>query len=315
MNQILYVETKKNKKKKIKKNKPVDIKKVTKFFAISIIIIGIIITGQQLYSIFTNMNNNKELKPQEEKIKPSVNIERKEDDIEIQVQHIKAISSIIYKWNEEEEKIIEGNNRSSINEIISLPFGTNTLNIKVVDVEGTQTEYQKEYIVDGDGKPIIDLSLTKENTIKISARDVKSLKYIEYTWNNSKKTKIEANKENLQLIEKEVEIPIGQNTLKVEAVNTNDVITTKELQIKGVKNPNITLTKEEGYVVIKVEDEVELDRLEYTLNGQKYRIKLKDKNYTSVQYKLKLEQGENILEVKAVNKDGGTKEQKGRANN
>ncbi|MCI9017112.1 MAG: hypothetical protein HFJ53_08150 [Clostridia bacterium] len=315
MNQILYVETKKNKKKKIKKNKPVDIKKVTKFFAISIIIIGIIITGQQLYSIFTNMNNNKELKPQEEKIKPSVNIERKEDDIEIQVQHIKAISSIIYKWNEEEEKIIEGNNRSSINEIISLPFGTNTLNIKVVDVEGTQTEYQKEYIVDGDGKPIIDLSLTKENTIKISARDVKSLKYIEYTWNNSKKTKIEANKENLQLIEKEVEIPIGQNTLKVEAVNTNDVITTKELQIKGVKNPNITLTKEEGYVVIKVEDEVELDRLEYTLNGQKYRINLKDKNYTSVQYKLKLEQGENILEVKAVNKDGGTKEQKGRANN
>lgn len=304
MNQILYVENK-------KRNQPANIKTVVLFFSIAIIVLGVILVGQGSYAMIIR-HQEEQNKINSQEAKPQVNINKEEDDIVIEVKHDKAIDKIIYQWNNEEQKTILGNNKTNLKETISLPFGTNMLNVKVIDINGKEAEYQKEYVIDGDGKPVIELVLTKDNKIKITAKDTKSLKYIVYTWNNGQETKIEANPQDLKIIEKEVEIPLGQNTLKVEALNKDDIVTTKELDVKGVKSPKIDLAKEGENLVIKVQDDTGIERIDYTINGKPYRIDVSSKNYTSLEYKQKMEPGESLFVVKAINKDGGEKEVSGK---
>jgi len=294
MNQILQTENKKN-------NGPVEIGKVIKFFVVAIIIFAIILIGIGVYHLITQNNNQTPTQPIEQA--PEVNIDREEDDIVIEITHNKPIAKILYNWNDEEENIIEGNNQTTISERISLPYGTNTLNLTVTDINGIETKFQKEYVVEGDGKPVIELKLTQDNKIKITAQDASNLKDIIYSWNDGEQTKIEATGEDLTKVEQEVEIPLGQNTLKVQATNINNVTTTKELQVKGVKKPVLSFKKEGDYLVIKAEDEVGMKVIDYTLNGQKYQINYGNKKV--IEYKQLLEKGENNLEVKAENQDGG----------
>ena len=301
MNQILQTENKKN-------NGPVEIGKVIKFFVVAIIIFAIILIGLGIYHLVTQ---NKEQIPTEPTIQeqtPEVNINREEDDIVIDVTHNKPILEIVYNWNEEEENTIQGNNKTSISERISLPYGTNTLNMTVIDINGVETKFQKEYVVEGDGKPVIELKLTSNSKIKITAQDKSNLSYITYSWNNGEQTKIEANSEDLTKIEQEIEIPLGQNTLKVQAVNINEQITTKELEVKGIKKPVLNFKKEGDYLIIKAEDEVGMKVIDYTLNGKNYQINYGNKKV--IEYKQKLEKGENNLVFRAENQDGGITEKK-----
>ena len=301
MNQILQTENKKS-------SGPIEINKIVKFFAVAILIFGIILIGLGLYSYISN--NKQEEKTIQENLKPEVDITKQEDNILIQVTHNVAISQIIYKWNEEEEKIIEGENKTSLSKTLELPFGTNTLYLRVVDINGKETVFQKEYIVDGDGKPVVELTLTKDYKIKITVQDAVGLKYINYTWNNGEKTKVEANMENITIIEETVEIPLGQNTLTVDAVNTSDVITTKELEVKGVKRPVVTFAKEGDYLIIRAEDEDAMKIVTYTLNGQKYQLNFGEVKV--IEYKQEIPKGESTLELTAENKDGGITQKKAR---
>ena len=96
---------------------------------------------------------------------------------------------------------------------------------------------------------------------------------------------------------------MGQNTLKVQAVNTNNVSTTKELEVKGIKKPVLAFQKDGNYLVIKAEDEVGIKVISFILNGQKYQINYGDKK--SIEYRQLLQPGDNTFEVTVENKDGG----------
>lgn len=299
MNQILQVEK--------EKKGPIEIHKVAIFFAIACIIFGIILVGQGVYSLLTK-DTTTEQTPLEEQ-KPNVNIDRTEDNLILNVVHTKAISEIVYRWNNEQEQTIEGNDQTSISEEIHLPFGTNTLYLTIIDSEGNKTEYVKEYVLDGNGKPVIELLLTKENQIRIKVQDSIGLKYIRYTWNNGNYATVEANIENLKLIDELVDIPLGQNTLRVEAVNTKDIISNKELEVRGVRLPVVTLRQDGNYLVIRAEDEEAMKIVKYTLNGQSYQINFGEVKV--IEYRQELQQGENKIELQAENKDGGIREIKG----
>ena len=301
MNQILQVEN----KKKEKGSKPAEINNVIIFFAIAILLFGTILLGQSVYSMIMNPKQEESSSSIQEE-KPQVNIERKEDNIEIKIEHSKAITKIEYHWNEEEIQTIDGQNKTIIEQTIELPVGTNILQLTVTDISGKETTFQKEYIVEDKGKPTIDLTLTQNNKIKIIAKDERALQYIIYQWNNETSKTVEVNNREPKQIELELEIPQGQNTLKVEALNSENEVTTKELQVKGVKQPKVELTKEGDYLVIKVQDETGLKLVEYTLNGQVYEIALDGR--TSMQYKQKLEKGKNQIHLKAYNKEEGITE-------
>ena len=295
MNQILQTENAKNKG-------PVEIGKVIKFFVIAIIIFAIILIGLAIY----NLVINKEEPPVEDTptvFYPDIQITKQESTVLIQVTHNTGISKIVYNWNEEEHYTIEGENNTFVSKEVDLPFGTNTLNITVTDINGEETRFQKEYVVDGDGKPVIELKLTKDYKIKIKVQDAMGLQYINYSWNDEEAKKVEVNSETPNIIEQIVEIPVGQNTLKVEAVSIADVITTKQLEVKGIKRPTLSFKKQGDYIIIKAEDEVGMKVVDYTLNGQKYQINFGNKKV--IEYKQKIEKGENTMEIRAENQDGG----------
>jgi len=298
VNQILQTEIKKN-------NGPVEIGKVIKFFVVAIIIFALVLIGLGGYYLISNKNENtNQIENPQMSTKPSINITKQENNtILLEVTHSVAISKILYNWNGEEDSTIEGETSTSLSKEIDLPFGTNTLNLTVIDINGEETRYQKEYVVDGNGKPVIELKLTKDYKIKIIVQDSIGLQYINYSWNNDEPTKVEVNAETPNKIEKTVEIPIGQNTLKVEAVSQSEVVTAKELDVKRVKGPDLSFKKQGDSIIIKAEDEVGLKVIDYTLNGQKYQINYGNK--TVIEYKQQIEKGENHMEIRAENQDGG----------
>lgn len=300
MNQILQTES--------KKSSPVEINKVVMFFAIAIIILGIVLVGQGSYAMITGTKEKENT--QIETQVPEVNIQRTEENILISITHTKPITSVTYYWNNESEQTIETNNNLVISEEISLPFGNNTLNLTVIDEDGNETNYTKEYVLDGEGRPVIELLLTKENKIRIKVQDAKGLKYIRYTWNSGNYVTVQANVDNLKLIDELAEIPLGQNTLRVEAVNADDMITTKELEVKGVRRPVVSLRQEGSQLIIRAEDEVAMKVVNFTLNGQKYQINFGEVKV--IEHKVDLKQGENRIELSAENKDGGITEVKGK---
>ncbi len=157
---------------------------------------------------------------------------------------------------------------------------------------------------------MIELLLTKENKIRIKAQDAQGLKYIRYTWNSGNYATIEANVDNLKLIDEFVEIPLGQNTLRVEAVNINDMITIKELEVKGVRRPVVSLRQDGHQLVIRAEDEEAMKVVNFTLNGQKYQINFGEVKV--IEHRIDLQQGENRIQLSAENKDGGITEVNGR---
>ena len=295
MNQILQTEKRKEKN-------PVEIGKIVKFFVVAIIIFAIILIGIGVYYIVTNNNIIKGQEQVTETL-PDVKIEKQEDKVLIQVNSKLAISKIVYNWNEEQNSTIEGENRTNFTETIDLPYGTNMLNVTIVDINGKETKFQKEYIVEGDGKPVIELKLTAENKIKITVEDKNDLQYINYSWNNEEPQKIEANADNKNLIEQIIDIPLGQNTLKVEAINTKNITASKELEVKGIKSPTLSFKKRGDILIFRAEDETGIKIIDYTLNGQRYQIDYGNK--TVVEYEQQIQKGENYMEITAENQDGG----------
>lgn len=298
MNQILQTELNKNKG-------PIEIKKIIIFFAIAIAIFAIILIGLGIYKIVSNNQNDYTDESQQTEEVPNVEITKQDDNtVLIEITGNIAITKIVYNWNDEESQTIDTQNNTTVSETIDLPFGTNTLNLTVVDTNGKETKYQKEYVVDGDGKPVIQLKLTIDYKIKITVQDAASLKNISYAWNNDDATLVEADQEDASIIEETVEIPLGQNTLKVTATNINDVTVTKELEVKGVTRPTLSFQKDGDYLIIKAEDETGLKVVDYTLNGQKYQLNYGNK--TVIEYRQAIEKGESYMEITAENQEGAT---------
>lgn len=304
MNQILQVEKEKNKG-------AIEIGKIAIFFAIACIIFGIILVGQGVYAIIAKEEEQVQ-QPNINQEVPKITINQIEENLNIYIEHTKTILKLQYHWNDEQEQTIEINAQTTVSKDISMPIGENTLYLTVVDSTGKETKYEKQYILEQSKKPVVELLLTKENKIRIKVEDTIGLRYIRYTWNNGNYVTIEANIENLNLIDELVEIPLGQNTLRVEAVNTQNIITTKELEVKGVRIPTVTLRQEGHALVIRAEDQDAMKSVRYTLNGQSYKIDFGEVKV--IEYRQQLQQGENRIELIAENKDGGIREVKGICN-
>ena len=138
MNQILITGD-----EKIKEKKVLPIKGVTALFAICIIILGICMISGSVYA------KEKINQVVEANTKPQVDIERNDDDntIEIKVKHNRGISKIVYRWNNEEETVIDGKNRKDVTEKIDLIGGENTLTVTITEENGQSVTYEKQYKV------------------------------------------------------------------------------------------------------------------------------------------------------------------------
>ena len=145
MNQILITgEEKVQVKKEKKEKKVVPINGIVSFFAITIIILGICMISGSVYA------KDKINSVVEANAKPQVEINRNDEDntLEINVKHIRNITKIVYRWNDEEETVLYGKNGESsknVSETIDLIGGKNTLSVGITEENGETLTYEKTY--------------------------------------------------------------------------------------------------------------------------------------------------------------------------
>ena len=300
MNQILQVqETRRN-------SNPVDTKKIVLFFAVCLIIFGLILLGQGAYTVYQNKQNEK-VQPstppgsgsvqEPEDIAPTVTLTKTEDNkLIINVDSQNAISHIIYNWNSDVSTTLDETGKTNIEEIIDIPVGENILNISVIDSNGIETKEQETFVIE-QSKPVIELSVVG-NDIKITVNSEIELSYVTYKWNSETEVKDDMKTyENKSKFEKQLEIPKGQNTLKIVAVDKNENKTEKSQEIKGVaklKNPTVKVEGE--YIFFTFEAEENMKTVEFIFNGQNFLMNTDTFGTTKVvKYRVKMVNGWNYL--------------------
>ena len=306
MNQILStsmpMDNKKKKEKKVNTN-PVAIKSILKFFAIAMLIFGIFTIGTGAYAVFKNQSDQ-----QEQNLEPSISIENKDEEtILLKVVHKKNIAKLEYRWNDEESTVVNGNNGKYIEKQIKVPSGKNTLHVLVVDEDGKEIPYEKQY--ERESKINFEVS---GNKIKITYEGDKKVSYMTYRWDEEEEKTIQINDTK---IDQEIDAIKGLHALTVIVVDEDNNTDTKVQKINGVSKPKITVAVDDAkqHFVIKASDDEKITTIVFRLNqddNQYYTLNIADMNYNDIQYVLpmELQSGENTIEVTIKNASGVTEE-------
>ena len=303
MNQILSTSMPMDSKKKQKQKngKPIALGSIIKFFGIAILIFGIFLVGVGIFSMTQNPVQQKE-----ENVEPTISIENKtENTILLKIIHQKNIDRVEYGWNDEEMTVLYGNNGKYLDEEINIPSGNNTLHVLVVDVDGNEATYDKQY----ERESNINIEVSG-NKIKITYSGDTMISYMTYRWDEEDEKRLEIQDKN---IEEEIDALRGLHTLTVVVVDENNNTDTKQQKINGVAKPKVEVTVDEQkeHFVIKASDEDKISKFSFRLNqddSQEYEMDLKDKDFKEIEYilpdSLKLQLGENIIEVTVYNSNG-----------
>ena len=312
MNQILSVEPPKtNRDKKEKKQRmknisgggTIEIEKIVRFFAIVLIIFGIIMIGSGSYSMYQEMQEQGNTE-----VKPTISVQEiSETQLEIEVSHSSLLQRVTYNWNGQEPVELEASGKRSVTQTIEIPTGDNTLNIYAVDQEGKETNYSRLYSREGD----ININFEVDGSnLKVTATGKNQLSYMTYRWDDEEEQRVDINN---MTTEQSIEIPMGQHTLTVSIVDVNNITETKTQEVKGVTKPTLEVTTD-GYAnfVIRASDDEGITRVEVTIDqdeNQRYAFDLKQ-IYSQEQRKqfeysgFALHDGENRIEVTVYNESG-----------
>ena len=200
MNQILYVGENKG-------NGPKAIKSIVKFFAIVIIVFGIILMGKGSYAIYKNIEINSG-----DNI-PVVYMDRVNNTVVIKAEDNIEISKLIYSWNKGEETILLPNSKK-VEEVVLLPNENSVLNVTIVDTKGKETKFMQEWNIEGTDirKPEIEITTDEDiRKITIIARDETEINYLIYKWNEEEEIKINATENDKLKIQETIDMILGEN--------------------------------------------------------------------------------------------------------
>lgn len=301
MNQILQVtETK-------KQLKTIGIDKIYIFLLILAIVA---VLGFGGYYIYENINNGNIKLPifiqiPEEADATITLTQTDRNKLIINAESENGITKITYSLNNVEAQVIELTGETNIEETIEMPIGENIIYISVIDVNGKETTKQETIVVEAP-KPVIDLSVVGNN-IKITVTSEVELKEITYKWNSdNEKRENMTTYENRLLFEKQLEIPIGQNTLTIVATDINGGNTEKVQEIKGVTKATTKTEVIGEYLHFTVKGKENIEKVEFEFNGEKFLMNTETFGETkNVHYKVKLVEGKNYLKIITTTQSGG----------
>lgn len=300
MNQILQV-------KDTKQLKTIGGKKVLLFLILIIAILGL---GAGGYYIYENVNNGNIKLPIFTKVPEETAIitltQTDRNKLVINVQSEIGISNVSYLLNNEDIQVIELSGETVIEETITdIPVGENTISISVIDIEGKETTKQESFVVEAP-KPEIVLSVVG-NDIKITVTSEVELSEITYKWNSdTEKKENMITYEDRMKFEKQLNIPIGQNTLIIVATDVNGGKAEKTQEIKGVTKATTTTKVEGDYLHFTITGKENIQKVEFEFNGQKYLMNTDTFGKTkNVHYKVKMTEGRNYLTVTSTTESGG----------
>lgn len=305
MNQILSTSMPTDNKKKNRNVQPIAIGSILKFFGVAMLIFGIFLIGIGFYATYENQNYK-----QEQNIEPTISIENKTNNvIMLKITHKKNIARVEYNWNGGENTVVSGNNGKYLEKKISIPSGTNTLHVLIVDEDGKEMTYEKQYKIESN----INIEVSG-NKIKITYEGDTKILYMTYRWDEEEEKTLEINNTS---IEEEIDAIKGLHTLTVIVVDENNNTATKQQKINGVSKPKVSVRVDEQkeHFVIQASDDEKLSKIEFRLDqdeNQEFVLNLEEKDMKELQYvlpdSLKLKAGENIIEVIVYNSNGVSEE-------
>lgn len=275
--------------------------KIVRIFAIILVIFSICLLGSGVYSLY---KNKKTQEVHEEKPKyAEITAVQEGEKVYITVNHDKAIEKMIYSWNTSAERAVQGGGEKKLEKELDLPAGTNTLHIKVIDVNGVETSYEEEFTAESGLdilNPVIVIDVVngqdeeKLKKLKITAKDETALDFITYRWNDEEEVKVEADEENSKEISLEIDILKGTNDITIVAVDSSNNTTTETKSFTAVTKPEIvvTLSEDGSSLDITATHEKGITKVFYTLNGKEYQGTFDDKP-TTVQFSQGLDEGYN----------------------
>lgn len=157
--------------------------------------------------------------------KPTITLEQVEGKIKATMESKNNIDYTMYYWDEDEGNAVKMTiNAPKKETLIDVMEGTHTLNVIVVDVNGTQTKKTQKII--GDNKPTVEIK-TNGKVFRIVASDDESIAKVEYEFNNQAKQTEEVNQSEYQ---KDLELQSGKNTLTVTVYNKNGLLATSTVE-------------------------------------------------------------------------------------
>lgn len=305
MNQILFVQDK-------RKSNLEDTKNIVLFFAVSIIIFGIILLGQGVYGVYKGLYKEpKGINTQYDSTDIQL-IQNDSGEVVITVNSQVGISELIYNWNSEASQTISGNGNMQLQETVTMPAGENTLTVKTIDINGKQKTETQTFKLDVE-KPEISLSVLGNN-IKITVNSKVDLSYVTYKWNSDPEEKMDmVTYMDKTKFEKEIEIPKGQNTLVITAVDIYENKSEKSQEIKGVEKPVFEKPKiEDNKITFTVTADEDFKEILISFNGKNYKITEEiiknSQNPKKVSYTFEMITGVNNLRVRAITQNNATEE-------
>lgn len=292
MNQILSVEMQNNKKKR--GHNKASIKSVVTFFCVMLFIFGMSIIS---VGVFMQIQNGDESGSQSNvatEDKPKIEIVQDVSTLNITVTSQKEISKVVYRWNNEEETQVNGNNQTELPLNINIPLGTNILTISAVDVDGNEQTFEKTYVGVEAYEPAITLG-QDGNTIKITFNSESVIDYISYYFDEE-----EVQTEQITNTTAEISVDAieGEHSLTILVVNEDGE---KYEDTRKIYVPTATVVTDGQNFIINAEDTRGITKVEIDMNGNQQEIEVNDTKYSNT---LELQDGENRISVVVYNSDG-----------
>ena len=302
MNQILDYTPNKSPKKSSSSDT------VVRVFAILLVIFSLCLLGSGLYSIY----KNKEAEKQVEETPTYATIEavQENDQAVITITHDKIIESMVYSWNSDAERSVKGDGQKTLEKVLDLPAGENTLHIKVIDVNGVETSFSQEFTAESGldiMNPVISLSIVDgetEKMLRITATDETKIDFITYRWNDEEEVKVEAEDNDKEIVA-EIAIMRGTNDITIVAVDSENNTTTETKSYTGLTKPEIvvTLSEDGSTLVIKTTHENGIKKIYYTLNDNPYEGEFED-SPKEIEFTHALDVGYNRIILTVTSVDG-----------
>lgn len=301
MNQILEFES----NNQSGPRKPGGSDNIVRVFAIILIIFAVAL----LAVVGLNMMRNKQdvQITQGQTTYAEISVEVDGDQATIKANHDKNIQKLIYSWNDKSERTIVSEGKF-IEETIDVPFGDNTLHIKVIDEVGVETTHDEQVFSEQGGdiiSPEIKLSPLEGNKWQITATDETALDFITYRWNEDDEQTIYAEEGSKEIIT-EVEILKGENDLSIVAVDANNNTSTEIKTFKGLTKPEIvvTLSPDGSRIDIKATHDNGIESVAFKFNDVDYDVDIGEGTPTTIEFYQNLEVGYNRIIVTVKSVDG-----------
>ena len=172
---------------------------------------------------------------------------------------------------------------------------------------GSYSMYQNSQLGNSQANPIISVEETSETQLTISVSHSKPLQKVTYRWNNEDEVELDAN--GKRSVEQTIEIPTGENTLYVYAVDTEGRETNHQRIYTRQGDININFEVDGSNLKVTADGKNELSYMTYRWDeDEEQTVQI---NSTTTEQLIEIPKGQHTLTVSVVdiNNNTETKEQ------